>query len=223
VGLAGRQGSRQKKDMTIDPALIPAAPALDAPNAPAKASPDTLALLARRRSSKPFHLAEPGPYPGQVEALLRLATRVPDHGKLAPWRFVVLQGDARGRVGDLLAAAAAEQAGASAETIEAARQTFTRSPFSIAVISSAAEHPKIPLWEQHLSAGAVCYGLLVAAEAMGFGAVWLTGWAAYDQGAKAALGVGAHEQVAGYIHIGTQIQTQTERPRPDLSRIVTLA
>jgi nitroreductase len=191
--------------MTIDPALIPAAPALDAPNAPAKASPDTLALLARRRSSKPFHLAEPGPYPGQVEALLRLATRVPDHGKLAPWRFVVLQGDARGRVGDLLAAAAAEQAGASAETIEAAR------------------HPKIPLWEQHLSAGAVCYGLLVAAEAMGFGAVWLTGWAAYDQGAKAALGVGAHEQVAGYIHIGTQIQTQTERPRPDLSRIVTLA
>lgn len=209
--------------MTIDPALIPAAPALDTPNAPAKASPETLALLARRRSSKPFHLSEPGPNEAQLAALLRLATRVPDHGKLAPWRFVVIGGKARGQVGDRLAAAAAQQPGASAETIEAARQTFTRAPLAIAVISTAAEHPKIPVWEQHLSAGAVCYGLLVAAEAMGFGAVWLTGWAAYDAGAKAALGVAPTEQVAGFIHIGSQTQTQTERPRPDLSKIVTTA
>lgn len=209
--------------MSTDPALIPAAPALDTPNAPAQASAETLALMARRRSSKPFHLAEPGPSQAQAEALLRLATRVPDHGKLAPWRFMVIAGDARAAIGDKLAAAAAQQAGASAETIEAARQTFLRSPFSIAVISTAAEHPKIPVWEQHLSAGAVCYGLLIAAEAMGFGAVWLTGWAAYDQQAKAALGVTPHEQVAGFIHIGTQTQTQTERPRPDLAKIVTFA
>ena len=209
--------------MSTNPALIPAAPALDTPNAPAQASLDTLSLLARRRSSKPFHLAEPGPSHAQAEALLRLATRVPDHGKLAPWRFVVIAGEARAAIGDKLAAAAAQQAGASAETVEAARQTFLRSPFSIAVVSTAAEHPKIPVWEQHLSAGAVCYGLLIAAEAMGFGAVWLTGWAAYDPGARAALGVAPLEQVAGFIHIGTQTQTQTERPRPDLAKIVTFA
>lgn len=209
--------------MTIDPRLIPPAPPLDAPNAPAQASPDTLSLLARRRSSKPFHLAAPGPSPAQTDALLRLATRVPDHGKLSPWRFVVISGEARGRLGEALAAAAALQAGASVETVEAARQTFTRSPFCIAVVSTAAAHPKIPLWEQHLSAGAVCYGLLIAADAMGFGAVWLTGWAAYDPAAKSAIGVGPQEQVAGFIHIGVQTQTQTERPRPDLSKIMTTA
>jgi nitroreductase len=209
--------------MTIDPHSIPAAPAVDAPNAPAQASPDTLALLARRRSSKPFHLAEPGPSRAQLEALLRLATRVPDHGKLAPWRFVVFTEEARHTAGEALARAAAADPEASAETIEAVRQSMTRSPCVIAVISTAAPHVKIPLWEQHLSAGAVCYGLLVAAEALGFGAVWLTGWAAYDSGAKEALGVQPHEQVAALIHIGTQTQQQTERPRPDLDRLVTWA
>jgi len=209
--------------MTIEPDLIPASPALDAPNAPAQASLDTLSLLARRRSSKPFPLAAPGQSPAQTEALLRLATRVPDHGKLSPWRFVVINGEARDRLGDALAAAAAQQEATSPETVEAVRLTFTRSPFCITVVSTAAQHPKIPLWEQHLSTGAVCYALLIAAEAMGFGAVWLTGWAAYDPAAKSALGVGAQEQVAGFIHIGTQTQTQTERPRPDLSKTTTTA
>lgn len=209
--------------MTVDPLSIPATPEVDAPNAPAQASPDTLALLARRRSSKPFHLADPGPSRGQLEALLRLATRVPDHGKLAPWRFVVFTGEARHTAGEALARAATADPGASAETVESVRQSMTRAPCVIAVISTAAPHVKIPLWEQHLSAGAVCYGLLVAAEAMGFGAVWLTGWAAYDSGAREALGVQPHEQVAALIHIGTQTQQQTERPRPDLDRLVTWA
>jgi nitroreductase len=207
--------------MSINPTTVPAAPALDEPNAPATASPDTLALLARRRSSKPFHLADPGPDRTQIETLLRLATRVPDHGKLAPWRFIVLTGDARHAAGERLAAAAATQSGASGETISAARSSVSRAPCAIIVVSTAAEHVKIPLWEQHLSAGAVCYGLLIGAEAMGFGAVWLTGWMAYDPAGKAALGVNETEQVAAIIHIGTQTQTQTERPRPDLARIVT--
>jgi nitroreductase len=209
--------------MSIDPTLIPPFPPLDSPNAPAQASPDTLALLARRRSSKPFHLAEPGPTRAQIEALLALATRVPDHGKLCPWRFIVFAGEARARAGERLAAAAGAQSGATAETIEAARASLARAPCVIVVASTAAEHVKIPLWEQHLSAGAVCYGLIIAAEAMGFGAVWLTGWMAYDPAGKAALGVGDHEQVAGIIHLGTQTQQQTERPRPDLARVVTWA
>jgi nitroreductase len=209
--------------MSIDPAPIPPPPAIDTPNAPVQASPETLALLARRRSSKPFHLAEPGPSQGEIEGLLRLATRVPDHGKLCPWRFVVFTGEARLSVGERLAAAAAQQIGATDETIAAADASLARAPCVILVVSTAAEHVKIPLWEQHLSAGAVCYGLLVAAEAMGFGAVWLTGWMAYDAAGKEALGVAAHEQVAGIIHIGAQTQQQTERPRPDLAKIVSWA
>ncbi|MFZ4122633.1 MAG: nitroreductase family protein [Caulobacterales bacterium] len=206
--------------MRFDPASVPEAPATDSPNAPSEPCLEMLALMARRRSSKPFHLVEPGPSADQIAVLLRLATRVPDHGKLAPWRFLVIAGDARQGVGDQLAAAATRQDGVTAETIEAARTSFTRSACCIGVISTAGPHAKIPVWEQHLSAGAVSYGLLLAAEAMGFGAVWLTGWPAYDAGAKAALGVSDGEQVAAFIHIGTQAQTQTERPRPNLAQIV---
>jgi nitroreductase len=206
--------------MSINPDQIPPFPAVDSPNTPAQASLETLALLARRRSSKPFHLAEPGPSNAQIEALVRLATRVPDHGKLTPWRFIAYAGEARETVGERLAAAAALQPGASPETIAAARGSLARAPCAIVVASTAAEHVKIPLWEQQLSAGAACYGLLIAAEAMGFGAVWLTGWMAYDPAGKAALGVADHEQVAGIIHIGTQTQAQTERPRPDLAAIL---
>lgn len=206
---------------TIAPSAVPQAPTVGQPAPPVQPSLDMLKRLAQRRSSKPFHLAENGPDRGQIEALLTLAARSPDHGKLTPWRFVVFTGNARVEVGETLAAVAAAKPGATPETIAAARATLARAACVIGVVSTAAEHPKIPEWEQILSAGAVCFNLLIAAEAMGFGAVWLTGWVSYDPDAKAALGVQEKERVAGLIYIGAQSQPAEERPRPDVAALTT--
>jgi nitroreductase len=205
----------------IDPAALPHPPAPGAPAPPVQASLETLTRLAQRRSSKPFHLAEAGPSRAQIEALLRLGARCPDHGKLTPWRFIVFDGDARREAGEALSAIAAQKDGASPETVQAAKGMLARAACVIAVISTAVPHPKIPEWEQHLSAGAVCFNLLIAAEAMGFGAVWLTGWAAYDEPAKTALGIGQTERVAGFIYLGAQSQPAEERPRPDVAALTT--
>ena len=199
----------------------PSSPAEGEPSATVRGSPDTLRLLAERRSSKPFHLAAPAPSPAQLEALLRLAARVPDHGKLAPWRFIVLEGAGAVRAGETLARVLASKPEASAETLAAARATFTRAPLVVAIVSTAAPHVKIPEWEQVLSAGAVAQTLLIAAHAMGFGGVWLTGWACYDADARAALGLALHERIAGFVHLGTQSEAQPERARPDMATRVT--
>lgn len=209
--------------MSLPPADIPPPPAEGAPTRPVAANASMLALLATRRSSKPFHLAEPGPDRAQIEALLTLAARCPDHGKLAPWRFIVISGAARAQLGEQLAAIAANQPGAAEATVDAARAQLSRSPVVVAVVSTAAPHAKIPEWEQILSAGAVCYNLILAAEAMGFGGVWLTGWAAYDARAKAVLGIAEAERVAGFIYLGTQTQSAEERPRPDVAKLTTWA
>ncbi|GAN00007.1 nitroreductase family protein [alpha proteobacterium U9-1i] len=173
-------------------------------------SAETLTLLALRRSTKVIHLAAPGPDAAQLDALLRLAVRVPDHGKLGPWRFVVIEGEARARAGEALATLKED-----APSQDAARATFTRSPLCVMVISTASPNPKIPEWEQVLSAGAACNALLLAAHAMGFGGCWLTGWPCYDPSARAALGLANHERIAGFIHLGTATQTPTERVRAD--------
>lgn len=207
--------------MSLDPAAVPDFPAENAPSAPVRASADTLRLLAERRSSKPFHLAAPAPTPAQLAALLRLAARVPDHGKLAPWRFIVMEGEGAVRAGAALAAVLEARGDAAAETLAAARATFTRAPLVVAVVSTAAPHPKIPEWEQVLSAGAVTQTLLVAAHAMGFGGVWLTGWACYDAQARAALGLADQERIAAFVHLGTQVETQPERARPDVAALTT--
>lgn len=209
--------------MPVDPSLIPAPPMEGAPAPPVRPMLETLAWLATRRSSKPFHLAEGGPDRAQLVALLRIAARCPDHGKLHPWRFIVYEGGARLAVGEKLATAAAANPGASPETIAAARAMLMRAACVVGVVSTAAAHPKIPEWEQILSAGAVCLNLIHAAEAMGFGAVWLTGWAAYDEAGKAALGVAAHERVAGLIYLGAQSQPAEERARPDVAALTTWA
>jgi nitroreductase len=183
---------------------------------------DQIDLMLRRRSVPPKLLAQPGPTPDELETLLTIASRVPDHGKLTPWRFVVVGGDARARIGDLIAAAfTADEPGAEADRVATERGRLLRAPLAIGVVSRASPHPKIPEWEQVLSAGAVCMNLIVAANAMGFRTAWLTEWFAYDRRILDALGLASHETMAGFIHIGRSDETPADRPRPALADIVT--
>lgn len=191
---------------------IPPAPAENEPCEAAHESAETLALLACRRSTKVVHFTAPGPSSAEIDALLTLAARVPDHGKLGPWRFVVFEGEGRVRAGEALASVSAD-----AQSADIARATFTRAPVCVMAVSTAQAHAKIPEWEQQLSAGAVCFALQIAAHAMGYGSCWLTGWSVYDERARAALGLAAHERIAGYIHLGTPTETPVERVRADAS------
>lgn len=175
--------------------------------------------LATRRSISVRFLGEPGPDETTLAAILTRAARVPDHGKLAPWRFIVFAGEARAKAGEAIAALAKE--GADPASVEEDRGRFLRAPVVVAVVSRPAPHPKIPEWEQVLSSGAVCLNMIHAAAAYGFAATWITEWIAYDERAKAALGVAADEKIAGFIHIGTPEVPPTERDRPDLARITT--
>jgi nitroreductase len=183
---------------------------------------DALALLSRRRSVGPAFLTGPAPTVPEIETLLKLASRVPDHGKLAPWRFIVFAGEARERAG----AAALEIRQADSPDLDeksrAAELTrFSRSPLVVAVVSRAAPHVKIPEWEQTLSAGASCMALEVAAAALGLSSTWLTEWCAYDARFRERIGLAAHERIAGFIHIGHTATPPEDRPRPALGDIVT--
>lgn len=178
--------------------------------------------LAVRRSVPAFQMCEPGPSTAEIEQMLTLAVRVPDHGKIAPWRFVVYRGAERARIGEALLAMALEKNPAlSEEMIAVERARFTRAPVVIGVISTAGPHVKIPEWEQLMSAGAVCLNLLMAANAHGYVSNWLTEWFSYDQKAHPLLGIRPGEKVAGFIHIGSTTFPVTERPRPALSDVVT--
>lgn len=182
---------------------------------------DYLDLLRRRRSTPSRLLAEPGPSPEQLDALLTLAVRVPDHGKLTPWRFLRIAGDARQVLGEMLAQRHQERdPDAAPAVIEKDRLRFSHAPVIIAVISRITADHKVPEIEQQLSAGAVCFSLLLGAEAMGFGAQWLTSWAAYDPIIATKLGLASNEHIAGFIHMGTASETAPERQRPD-SRTLT--
>jgi nitroreductase len=184
--------------------------------------PEALDLLKTRRSVKPLELAEPGPSPAEVETILTIASRVPDHGKLTPWRFIVFEGAGRAAAGEQIAAAfAAKYPEAAADQIAFERNRLARAPLVIAVVSRAAEHKKIPEWEQVLSAGAAAMSLVFAAHALGYAANWITEWYAYDRRVLEAIGVGAQERVAGFIHIGSPARPPEERPRPPLGEIVT--
>ncbi|PJI42698.1 MAG: nitroreductase [Rhizobium sp.] len=178
--------------------------------------------LAVRRSVPAFQMCEPGPSTAEIEQILTLAVRVPDHGKIAPWRFVVYRGEERARIGEALLAMALEKNPEfSEEMIGVERARFTRAPVVIGVISTAGPHVKIPEWEQLMSAGAVCLNLLMAANALGYVSNWLTEWFAYDEKAHPLLGIRPGEKVAGFIHIGSTTFPVTERPRPALSDVVT--
>ena len=178
--------------------------------------------LKTRRSMPAFQMKEPGPSKEEIEEILRLATRVPDHGKLAPWRFIVLTGDARKRItSELAAIAKADKPDLSEEMVQVEETRLTRAPVVIAVISRAGPHVKIPEWEQIMSAGAVCLNLVIAANALGYVSNWLTEWMAFDERAYRILGVEPGERVAGFIHIGSTDFPVVERPRPVLADIVT--
>jgi nitroreductase len=184
---------------------------------------ETIALLARRRSLSPANITGPGPSAAEIETLLTIASRVPDHGKLAPWRFILFQGAARDRAGRIALALkldddpALDEAGRAAE-----RQRFSHAPLVVAVVSRAAPHVKIPEWEQTLSAGAACMNLTIAANALGYATGWVSGWCAYDRRFGAAIGLAEHERVAGFIHVGRPKIVMEDRPRPALAEIVTV-
>jgi nitroreductase len=186
-------------------------------------SPETLAFLRARRSRPAKTLAPPVPEPEELRGLLEIAARVPDHGKLEPWRFVVLERGALERLAGAVRERG-ESLGVEAEKIAKMERQFGDAHLAVAVIASPKLSDKIPEVEQLLSAGAVCYGLLTAALAAGWGANWLTGWAVHDRDfAERRLGLTPREQVAGMIHIGTETAAPPERPRPDLHRITTWA
>ncbi len=183
--------------------------------------PTTLDFLLSRRSVPVKALTTPVPDRGSLEVILTAGLRVPDHGKLEPWRVVVLERPALARLADLAEARAATL-GLDTEKTAKGRAQFDASPLAVVVVGSPKPHDKIPAIEQTLSAGAVCLSILNAALALGWGAVWLSGWPSHDAGfAAPAFDLAPGEWVAGIIHIGTATATPPDRPRPDLATRVT--
>ena len=184
--------------------------------------PDAIELLKLRRSVKPREMSEPGPSPAELETILTIGARVPDHGKLTPWRFIVFEGDARVRAGEVIAKVfALKNPQAAPADIEIEKHRLTDAPLVIGVVSFTKPHPKVPPWEQELSAGASAMNIVTAATALGYGACWLTGWFAFDRDVLDGLGLKADEKLAGFIHIGRASKASQDRPRPALTDIVT--
>lgn len=184
--------------------------------------PDALELLKTRRSVKPMEMTGPGPSAAEIDTLLTIASRVPDHGKLAPWRFIIFEGDARLAAGKTIAAAfKANHPDATPDQLGFEAQRLARAPLVIAVVSRGGPHVKIPEWEQQMSAGASAMSLVMAAHALGYAASWLTEWYAYDRAVLDALGLSAGERMAGFVHIGKPARPPEDRDRPRLETIVT--
>lgn len=182
---------------------------------------EMLARLATRRSALSITLEEPGPNEEQIRQLVGVASRVPDHGKLAPWRFEVWDmAYRRAKHAQLQSLLDGHDEVPDREKKRQGTDKLLHGPCLIVAISRAAEHPKIPIWEQTLSAGASCMKLLIAANAMGFEAQWLTAWYIYEEAARPLLELGDSECVAGLIHIGSSSVAKTERPRPELDDIL---
>jgi len=198
VGLSLRKSSASKQGMT-----------------------NALELLTNRRSTKAIELSGAPPSAAEIETLLNIASRVPDHGKLVPWRVIVFEGEARRSAGAAIATAfSTKYPNAKPEHIEAERERLALAPLVIAVVSRAVPHAKIPEWEQVLSAGAATMNLVIAAHALGYGANWITEWYAYDRAVLDAFGLAPHERIAGFVHIGRPLGPPEDRPRPPLTDIV---
>jgi nitroreductase len=181
-----------------------------------------LSLLCTRRSASVKAMAEPGPTADQISQILKIAVRVPDHGKLQPWRFILFQGEARKKFGKKLAKRWAKlHPDHSAESLDFWRNFFLRAPTVIALVSRSAPHPKIPEWEQQLSAGAVGLSMLLAATALGLGCQWNTDWCAYDLEMAQVMNLQPHERIAGFFYLGTPTEPIEDRPRPNPETLLT--
>lgn len=199
----------------------PPSPALGTPLSTARPCQETLDFLALRRTTPVARMDGPGPDADELDALLQIAARVPDHGKLAPWRFLVFEGDARQVAGRVLEKAArTSQTHLPEEGFALEAKRFMRAPIVVAVISRRIDSEKIPEWEQRLSAGAVCHQLILAASAMGYAGQWLTEWYANDTEVLAAFGLTDGEKIAGYVYLGSAPELSPERPRPDMAGLV---
>lgn len=181
-----------------------------------------LSLLATRRSGRPRDLVAPGPSPVQLQRILALAARTPDHGKLHPWRFVHVAQDRREAFAELLRAAyLADNPFAGRLELEANERFARQAPELVVALSTPTVPHKIPVWEQHLSCGAACMNLLLATHAHGYAAGWVTGWAAYSPIVREAFGAsGEHHRIAGFIFLGTPGAEQEERMRPAFAEVV---
>lgn len=199
---------------------FPPPPSRDAPLAGARPSSEARALLALRKSANKLVLGEPGPAAGDIDELLLVAARVPDHRKLGPWRFIVFEGGARAEFGAALSERLKARNAPDVQ-VEDALKSMVRAPVVVAVISSPVDDGRTPVWEQELSAGAVCYNLLLAANACGWAGVWLTELAAYDKDAADLLGLRNGERVAGFVHLGTARAATPERVRANVAERVT--
>ena len=213
-----RQHNAEFREIAVT-LTAPPAPDFGAPVDNAQPSADTLALLARRRSASAPALTAPAPSPEELHVLLRLAARAPDHGKLNPWRFIILEGQAKADYARALEPLAAEQP--APEKALATLAKLKNPPLTVAVVSRVTECA-IPEWEQVLSAGAVCQNFLIAADAMGYAANWITDWYGYDGRAKTLLGLAPGERIAGFIHLGTAPEPPLERVRPDVMAITSV-
>jgi len=179
-----------------------------------------LAFLAARRSVKPDKLLAPGPTEAELQQILAVGTRVPDHKKLAPWRFLVFEGEACAKIGEVFAEACRreEREAPSPARLDIERRRFLRAPFVLGVVSEI--KPGAPEWEQILSAGALCFQICVAANALGFGTSWITEWMAYSPFVRSALQLKDNERIAGFIHMGRPAEKPEERVRPDTAQLV---
>ena len=183
---------------------------------PERPLPEALERISNRRSVKALDLQEPGPDPDTLATILSTALRVPDHGKLGPWRLVTFQDDDRGAFGRILAERwQALHPEANDAQLAFEHNRFLRAPIVIAVVSQRLADHKIPEWEQILSAGAVCQNLLVAASLAGFAAQWLTEWYTYDSHIQSLFDIGDHEDIAGFVYLGSAAGRPDERARPD--------
>lgn len=192
-----------------------------APMAPAHPSEDARRLLALRRSLSPDLMAGPGPDAGTLDNILEIAARVPDHRKITPFRFLVIEDEARARAGEILAQRfRANNPDATEAQLEMERRRFLRAPVVVAVIARIDPNHKTPEWEQMLTNGAVCFNLLCAASANGFSGCWLTEWYSYDAGVAEQLGLGAGERFSGFVYVGSAREQPRERQRPVMADIV---
>ena len=199
--------------------LFPPAQATGEPMLAVRPSPAARDLIALRRSMSKQMIGAPGPNDEELSDLLKVATRVPDHRRLGPWRFIVFEGEARAAFGTTAAEIQKQEHPDATELmLETTKGYFLRAPTVIAVVSSPKNDPKqTPIWEQELSAGALCQNLLLAANASGWAGCWLSEWIAYSEGINTLLGLESSERIAGYIYLGTAKANPQERMRPDLS------